>query len=232
MRIRLEFSRGEQMKYLSHLDMMRTFGRAIRRGGVPARFTEGFNPHMKMVFGLPLQVGVTGGAEYLDVETDDGVSVAEVGERIDAVLPKGLAVTGARELKARENVMAIITHAAYEMAVGHTGREGAGECLSKTVGTFLEPGPRVVDKAPAKTVDLAPLVRSIEARGETLVMTVSAGSVNNVRPDLVLKSLNIEYNKLYGAEVGGFFKISLHRSALFVERNGILYKPIDNLICD
>ena len=265
MYIRLEFSRGDKMKCLSHLDMMRTFGRAIRRSGIPISYTSGFNPHAQMVFGLPLQVGVTGDAEYLDIKVDE--ELREPGElgtsdafdvlvhKLNANLPEGIAVNAARERTAKENIMSIITHATYEMRVGlgaDIGWDDAGSrrdvcaALEWAVACFLLPGPRIVakdsgartnrgsgnlqkskkrhSKEAIRTIDLAPLVYALEARGDILAMTVTAGSVNNVKPDLVLEALNTTQKKLY--------KISLHRKELLVEREGILYKPIDIIICD
>ena len=289
MRIRLEFARGEKMMYLSHLDLMRTFGRAIRRGGIPVRYTSGYNPHAQLVFGLPLQVGVTGDAEYLDIEVEDESYVGKVKEKLNNALPEGLGISDAREMKANENIMSVITHASYEMRVGRrAGANGTrGDIcadLKNAVDAFLLPGPRIVEKTSGKsfrqtknkrgkknggengdnmkkTVDIAPLVRSVEARGDILAMIVTAGGTDNVKPDLVLDALNAieiemenerenegekeidnviddningnesDNNSEIVVREGGFIKLSLCRKALFVERGGVLYKPIDDAIC-
>jgi len=261
MRIRLEFSRGEKMMYLSHLDLMRTFNRAMRRGGIPISYTAGYNPHARMVFGLPLQVGVTSDAEYLDIEIDGEVAAGETTEKLNGVLPEGLTVTNAREMKANANIMSIITHAAYEMRVGRKpgiieAYSDIGADLKKAVDLFRLPGPRIVEKPIARrkknvnkrrgntngnddssrninnAIDLAPLVKSIETRGDILAMTVTAGAACNIKPDLVLETLNsINRDGVDDCENRGFIRLALCRKALFVERGEILYKPIDNEIC-
>jgi len=290
MRLRLEFSRGRRMAYLSHLDLMRLFSRALRRGGIPVSYTTGFNPRAQMVFGLPLQVGMTGEAEYLDIildapagdapAADTTAADTPVGDapdvrgqddykaivdKINAVLPEGVAVSCARHAAANENIMSIISHAAYEMRVGlypdggASGPSGAAgernapdgaaavseaaaghgfesdgaavhDVLSRAIAGFLLPGPRIAAKTQGggtdvRYVDVAPLVRSICARGDTLCMVVKAGSVDNVRPDMVLETLNAVL-KEGGAKL---YRISLHRKALYTERGGELLSPISDL---
>ena len=252
----MEFSRGDELMYLSHLDLVRTFGRSLRRADIPMKYSEGFNPHAKMVFGLPMQVGVVGEAECLDIETEDGVEADRARCEINACLPAGLNVSRARRLYADENVMSIISHASYEMTLGwacgdltvEEPRDADIEAsLKEAVSAFLLPGPRPVDKAAdatargdggrrkgtrgtngniVKTMDLAPLVRSAGVSGNILAMTVTAGSVNNVKPDMVLQAIN----GLRGGE-NGFVRKKLRRKALYVERDGVLYKPADDVIC-
>ena len=251
--------------FLSHLDLMRAFSRAIRRSGIPIKYSEGFNPHMRMSFGLPLQVGVTGGAEYLDIELESSVGADEAMAMLNGQLPRGLRVGAARVTESSESVMSMITHASYEMRVGYCARttdaaaatdtddaaanahaaadaEATGAALKKAVELFRLPGERVITKQPAqgigakpkhgakssvnaaKTMDIAPLIREIEACGGILKMTVCAGSVNNVKPDLVLESLNDIWMEMHG---GAFARVALHRTALYAERGGALIKPID-----
>lgn len=67
-RLRLRFSRGEEVKFLSHLDLMRLWARAFRRAGVPLAYSQGFTPHPRISVAAPLPVGVTSEAELMDVE--------------------------------------------------------------------------------------------------------------------------------------------------------------------
>ena len=65
--IRFEFTKKDGLKYISHLDLQRAVSRIIKRSGIPIRYTEGFNPHQKMVFALPLSVGSESECELLDI---------------------------------------------------------------------------------------------------------------------------------------------------------------------
>ncbi|MGC8875430.1 MAG: TIGR03936 family radical SAM-associated protein, partial [Chloroflexia bacterium] len=64
----LQFARGRELRFLSHLDMMRLWERAIRRAGLPLRYSGGFHPHARISLALPLAVGMTARGEWLEVE--------------------------------------------------------------------------------------------------------------------------------------------------------------------
>src|SRR4030042_1136628 len=73
-RLRLKFSRGQELKFLSHLDLMRLWERALRRAGLPLAYSEGFTPHPQIALAAPLLVGVTSDAELMDVSLSRWVS--------------------------------------------------------------------------------------------------------------------------------------------------------------
>jgi radical SAM-linked protein len=66
-RLRVRFSRGEEIKYISHLDIMRLWERALRRARIPLAYSEGFSPRPRMSMAAPLSVGVTSEAELMDI---------------------------------------------------------------------------------------------------------------------------------------------------------------------
>ena len=92
MRIRLRFSKTGKMSLLSHLELLSLFTRAVRKGGIPIIFSQGFHPHPKFSFATALPVGVESWAEYLDMEVDAGSDPEIIKERLNAVLPSGMHV--------------------------------------------------------------------------------------------------------------------------------------------
>ena len=76
--IRIKFLKTGSLQYISHLDLHRLINRALVRAGIPIWYTKGFNPHAKMVFALPLPVGVESVCEYLDVKIDKEIGRAHV----------------------------------------------------------------------------------------------------------------------------------------------------------
>jgi radical SAM-linked protein len=96
-RFRIEFAKGATMRFLSHLDLMRTWERTLRRSGLPLAFTQGHHPHIKMSFGPPLPLGFRSRAEVFDLELNRPPGV-DLAERLNAVLPDGLTVTGFRPI--------------------------------------------------------------------------------------------------------------------------------------
>ena len=66
-RLRLKFSRGEELKYISHLDLMRLWEKMLHRAGMPLAYSQGFTPHPKISLAAPLPIGVTSEAELMDI---------------------------------------------------------------------------------------------------------------------------------------------------------------------
>ncbi|MGA9049213.1 MAG: TIGR03936 family radical SAM-associated protein [Dehalococcoidia bacterium] len=92
LRLRLKFGRGEQLKYLSHLDLMRLWERALRRAGLPAAYSEGFSPHPRISLASPLAVGVTSRAELMDVFLNRMASTELFMQKVVPQLPQGIEI--------------------------------------------------------------------------------------------------------------------------------------------
>src|SRR5690554_5857953 len=89
MRIWIKFAIEEQLRYLSHLDTMRLWQRAIRRAALPVVYSQGFNPHPKMSFATALPVGVISEAHYLDINFAKDITSEDMAS-LQQVLPAGL----------------------------------------------------------------------------------------------------------------------------------------------
>lgn len=91
-RLRIKFSRGPELKFISHLDIMRLWYRASNRAGIPLAYSEGFNPHPRMSLAAPLAVGVTSEAELLDILVKRPVSPHFFGSAVGRQLPAGVQI--------------------------------------------------------------------------------------------------------------------------------------------
>jgi radical SAM-linked protein len=89
-RLRLKFSRGEELKFLSHLDLMRLWERALRRAELPLAYSEGFSPHPQIALAAPLSVGVTSQAELMDVSLSRWVPPQSFITQVSEQLPCGI----------------------------------------------------------------------------------------------------------------------------------------------
>lgn len=87
---RMCLTKGEELRFISHLDYAEVIRRAILRAKLPVNYSEGFNPHMKMTFLAALALGVTSDAEYMDVELTDELSPADIEAKLQAQLPNGV----------------------------------------------------------------------------------------------------------------------------------------------
>ena len=89
-RMRIKYRRGEEVKYIAHLDIMRLWQRALNRAGIALAYSEGFHPHPKISLAAPLAVGVTSEAELVDIALAKQVSphffIAAVNQQLPADL--------------------------------------------------------------------------------------------------------------------------------------------------
>ncbi len=93
-RLRIRFSRGEEIKYISHLDLIRLWQRALNRAGIPLSYSKGFNPHPQISMALALAMGVTSEAELMDIMLDKFISPHSFTAAIGPQLPRGITVNG------------------------------------------------------------------------------------------------------------------------------------------
>lgn len=92
-KFRFLYEKSGDLRFLSHLEILRTFIRAIQRAGYRLEHSRGFNPHPKIVFSQALPVGVESRAEVVDfslLERDGPVRVGEVFRNLKEALPAGL----------------------------------------------------------------------------------------------------------------------------------------------
>ena len=102
----LTFEKSGYIRYTSHLDMVRLFQRAIRRSGIILAYSQGFNPHPKMSFALPLSLGYTGKKELLEIETREEYSLHDLKNRLNEVLPGGIQIVDAEIFSAGKTAAA------------------------------------------------------------------------------------------------------------------------------
>ena len=91
-KIKVKYRKGEEVKFISHRDLMRAFQRAIRRADLPVAYSQGFNPHMKISWGNALKVGAASEAEFAEIQIDGWIRPHELVERLNRQLPRGLEI--------------------------------------------------------------------------------------------------------------------------------------------
>ena len=212
--LRFRFSRNEKLKYLAHLDMLRLFERALKRTGLPVSYTQGFNPRQKIVFGLPIAVGLTSSAEYADIEFDGDVAPETFVSKLNETLPDGAEVLDAVPLCGKSSIMSIIASAKYEIRFTLPKPLEQDE-IDGILSGFLNNNDITVmkkTKSGTKPVNIRPLIYSlsvgIDGGSYILYAFVSAGSENNLRPDLLVEAIRQKTGLPVETE-------SIHRSAMY-----------------
>ena len=91
-RLRVTYGKGEALKYISHLDLARTWERLFRRARLPLVYSQGFSPHPRFALAAALPVGVTGSAEVMDIWLAAPLPPEEVAARLAEQSPPGLTI--------------------------------------------------------------------------------------------------------------------------------------------
>ncbi len=222
MRVYIVFSREKPLRFLSHLDMMRLWERALRRAGLPLRYSQGYHPHPRLSLALPLAVGMTAEAEWLEVEFLSPVSTEGIRERLTSQLPAGLSLRCvleapagvpplAAQIRGSEVEVEIPQPPPYEEVQERVCRFLEAEAVPIKVAKSGRKGrPRVLDLR--KTVEEIEIVSWNADRGVLRLRLKAAG-----RPFLLLEALGL------GKEAGDNPSL-LHRRRLFLQekrtRNG------------
>ena len=111
-----QIRKGAEIAVLSHLDYMNVFMRALLRSKLPAAWSEGFNPHLKVSFASALSLGVTSDCEYVDFELTAPIDEPEVLQRLNAQLPKGMEILRLKKLRGKvQPVMSLVDLSRYEV---------------------------------------------------------------------------------------------------------------------
>lgn len=196
-RLRIEFAVGERLKYISHLDLNRTWERAFRRAGLPLAYSQGFNPRPRFQIAAALPVGVSGRAEMLDVWVDKALQPEEVRQRLAPSLPAGLEVTDVAAVDLRApSLQSRMRAADYRATVA--GPETAAAIRARVQALLAAPAllRQRQHKGRLQTYDLRPLIQSIQVddHGEDeqiLEMRLQASPQGAGRPDEVLDALGL-----------------------------------------
>lgn len=93
MQIRAKFYKVGSLQYISHLDLMRTMTRSLIRAGVPAWYSQGFNPRLKITFSLPLSIGTQSECEFFDIRLIEEMPLDEIKRRVNETLTGELQIT-------------------------------------------------------------------------------------------------------------------------------------------
>ena len=94
-RLLFSFRKAGPSAFISHLDLMTVFERAVVRAGYAARFTEGFNPKPRLEFANPLSLGLESLDEIGGIDLHAFDSEESFVARMNRGLPAGLLLTTA-----------------------------------------------------------------------------------------------------------------------------------------
>ncbi|MBQ7173587.1 MAG: TIGR03960 family B12-binding radical SAM protein [Clostridia bacterium] len=168
---RIKFKKVGSLQYISHLDLQRTILRVLIRAKIPVWYTQGFNPHPKVIFGLPLSVGTESLTEFIDLRLCRRMPPEEVRDRLNRELTEEMAVERVYE---SETPFREIAYASYEMALQLSE---ADDGLVENLKTLYTKGPLLVTKktkSGEKEIDVVEGIKEISLAREENTIKISA----------------------------------------------------------
>jgi radical SAM family uncharacterized protein/radical SAM-linked protein len=195
-RIRVQFTKLGKARFLSHLELVALFSRVIKRAGIPIRFSEGFHPLPKFVFGPALPVGIESIAEYMDLEISGTMNSDELAKEMNRQLPEWLKVLELREIPLKfPSISDSIIKIEYSLSLERLGSDFISNSmdLRDKIHAFFEMKERYIEikrKSGVLRFDLRPWVEEFKLQSDTsLEMVLKQRGEKTVRPYEVLKGV-------------------------------------------
>ena len=213
--LRVLFRKVGNLQYISHLDLQRTFSRVLVRAGLPLWYTKGFNPHIKMVFGMPLPVGCESECEMLDIRIEREMSEVEVLERLNAELTDELR---ALDVYPAERKFSEIAFANYDFTIRTAGADAD---LVARIDRALREGPLTAvkrSKSGEREIDVREFIKDFSValrNGQIHILaTLSAGEGNFLSPEVLVSALREHVGILSGDPLQEGYRILRRRVLL------------------
>lgn len=229
MRVRylIKFTKEADIKFIGHLDLMRTIQKVVRRSEIPVEYSKGFNPHMSLSMAQPLSVGVYSTGEYMDLVLVEELDCSEVIDRLNEVTASGVKfITGTKVPAPKQNekkfpqAMALIDAATYTIKIKYDNLDSFEEDM-EALKNMKEWVMTKKTKRSEKDVDIKPMVKDMKYWTKddygVFNITISSGSREHLSPD-VFKDLIKKYTK--GVKEDEF--IEVRREEMYMDRNGSL----------
>lgn len=214
----LKYSRDERVRYISHLDFIRTFHRAVRRADLKMSFSQGFNPHPVMTIAMPLSVGITSDSEYIKIGFEEDYSCDEVMKRLNDAFPPGFKIETVVIQDGKKYDFAKLNRAVYtvELECNDSSLFDAEKFMANRELLVMKK-----TKSGTKESDIRPYIYDFSAsvtdsQKMKLTMCLAAGNEYNLKVDSVIDAMQ-KYTDGFTVE---FF--CTHRAKILAGKNELI----------
>ena len=216
------------MKFIGHLELMKYLMRAVRRTDIPVKYDEGMHQRMVMSFAMPLGVGPTSSAEYMDIELEEPISTEKAMGQLGKYMCEGLEILDFREVDGGKKMkaMTIVTAADYEVWF----REGFEPdwdwkgalkefCSRESIPWIKE------TKKGTREVDMREWIYDMQIRNSSVYLRLCCSVGDNLKPEQLFG----EMFRSYGHELPPF-ALQVHRlDLLTTDESGENYISLGDL---
>ena len=213
--------------------MMRYFQKLLRRSGMDIGFTQGYSPHPEISIALPLGIGVTSEAEYMDVTVNSCGHSAEMIELLNKDQVEGVRVLSFRQVPdgRRSNCMAIVSAARYQATFSDSMKAEISSrklVIEERLQDMLAQSSIIIRKKTKRSdgdADIRPLVYEAQsvASLSSIELLLAAGSANSLNPDTFMRA----FAEHCGIELQGI-PWHIHRLEIYAGEKDALV-PLDSL---
>ncbi|WP_018247843.1 TIGR03936 family radical SAM-associated protein [Orenia marismortui] len=233
-KIRAKVLKGDQVRFISHLDFMTTINRAVRRAKIAIAFSQGYNPKPNVSFASALAVGLTSDSEYIDFELEKDIDIREFQETLNNALPEGIKIIRVAKIDSREKSLTSQINRANYLARLELNKVLSIDDLRGKIIEFLSQDKIMIRRKRRRkkdrVFDIKPLIYNLEVVGvqydlATINMLVQTGSSGNLRPEEVINALADYFNFIAPAKL-----INIHRSGLYIKVGEEILTPIEAVV--
>lgn len=229
MRYLIKYTKESEIKFIAHLDLMRTIQKIIRRSGLPATYSRGFNPHLNLSIAQPLSVGVYSSGEYMDLPLAEEVDEQEILEKLNSKSASGIKFLACTKIvnvegeKKLPQAMALIDACSYRIKVKYNNIDSLKEELEIMLNDS-EWKTIKKSKKGEREVDIKSLVYNFEYEIKDNVLIIEtllqSGSKEHLSADLLVK-----YIKLKTTNVNEDAFVEIKREEMYYLK-GDKYEPL------
>ena len=210
------------MRFLSHLDLLRVFKRAIKRAKLPLAYSHGFNPHPKLGFAQPLTLGFIGEREVAEIVLKEQLSDIEIKESLNSTLPSGISVIEIIPVDYSSSPAADLRGAAYTVILKEPLLSVNEEIISGFLNQEHITALKFQKKKGMKEIEIKDKIQQLICSSKdgvpVLKMILDCGSQSNLNPELVVESL------------GKFLDVEVDIKSLYIIRNYLIFDKLSKTI--
>ncbi len=193
-RIRARFRKGERVRHISHLDVLRYWERAIRRADLPLCYSQGFTPHPKIAFAAPLPLGFIGEREVIEVLLEDRIPPDRFAAALDPQTTPDLDLLEVTEVALGLPALpTLLRWADYRIPLQEVTPEHASESINAFLTMESFPWRQEREGKKAREYDLRTAVASLAVEEEEGAVVVNArlscGQELTARPEQLVAAL-------------------------------------------
>ncbi|MFH1238706.1 MAG: TIGR03960 family B12-binding radical SAM protein [bacterium] len=194
--LRIKYAKRDNLRFISHLELVTTLIRALRRMEAPLVFSGGFTPHPKISLGPALPVGVSSETEFFDLTLNKRCEPDKFLERLNQEMPAGLQVLEVREIHLNApSLIGLIDHLEYEII--RVGKKYTPGEIQAKIDAFMNSAEVLIDKQTkkgTKPLDIRPMTGSVkikeaESGQMNLILSLAMNNGQTVKPEVVIRKI-------------------------------------------